>query len=916
MHRLSPVLSLVLVLVASSLPVAAQVSAVRERGRPADAAIREAWLAKDPDRKGLDVLLVTLSSVQPERIAAGGADSATPNLDRFSREAVVFEEAFAVSPHPLVGLHALLCGQAPSALAAARAVSAGTLLTEEFERGGHRAWCFATKRLLETDSLEIGPQRGDFGVTGSWWEYGSGTDKLGALVDRVDGARLESLRTFGWVHLPFCDPPANYHPGITSGSRPEDHYRASLTLIDRAVGELLGGLEADGRADRTIVVVVGTCGLPAPRAERVDPDPRVDDRALRVPLMIRVPGVAARRVKGPVDTLDVGATLTDLAFGTVPATSMGRSLASCVLGAVEAPGTAIAEILDPEGEAAARSLRTSDARLLRAAGTTTVFARTAEGAWIETDDVARARRLLGVLDGFLAYRDEALRGWRDDPAARPPVEGANLDVARARILADRDPAAARSIAMGTIGTGEEDAICGALRLLARVATSEDAASLRPLLSHRRPRVAALAGAVMVAIGATDEGIDLATSGYAGLTSLSDRLAFISALGRSRDEAAGRALRAIEIGPGEDRLLAARTLALAEQGDEAALRDLVRIVLDPHLSVDRPGAIRALVNARGAQAVGVLDLFVSHLAHDDAGMLVAIDALRRLDGREAAAGLAAAIAKASPRVSRRASALLREWDSPAAVPVLAGLAMRNDRRTPVVLRELLSYPHLVGSPVLPGRLADSAGEDFGWTDRVVRFDSPAAGASRIAVLFRPREDEGLGAESVTFQARLNSADDPIDTAVLDAAPTAWVWAGDTVADGLRRDSNSLAVRFAATGRRGSEARLLAILALPEGAVQATRPLIGFRADGPHRARGRLSPDASRVWLWARVDRAAKGAIILYRGETALGRIDFDGSFQSASVEVAFRRRPRPGEEYHLVWEGPVGVTADALVYSRR
>jgi arylsulfatase A-like enzyme len=117
-------------------------------------------------------------------------------------------------------------------------------------------------------------------------------------------------------------------------------YWGLCSLVDTHVGTILEALEAEGLADRTLVVftsdhgdMMGSHGLIAKCV--------LYEEAIRVPLLLRGPGVpVGRRIRGPVSHVDLVPTLLDLLGFDRPAHLQGISQRAALEG-----GTA----LMPEG---------------------------------------------------------------------------------------------------------------------------------------------------------------------------------------------------------------------------------------------------------------------------------------------------------------------------------------------------------------------------------------------------------------------------------------------------------------------------------------------------------------------------------------------------------------------------------------
>lgn len=115
--------------------------------------------------------------------------------------------------------------------------------------------------------------------------------------------RAGSKRWFQWIHL--------FDPHTAKGSTAR--YRRLVKTTDDAIGELLSELERRRVLDQTVVMITGDHGEGFSRDHpRTHATSLFDDQA-RVPMILHVPGLAARRYGFPTSSLDGIATLLAVA---------------------------------------------------------------------------------------------------------------------------------------------------------------------------------------------------------------------------------------------------------------------------------------------------------------------------------------------------------------------------------------------------------------------------------------------------------------------------------------------------------------------------------------------------------------------------------------------------------------------------
>ena len=303
------------------------------------------------------VLLITIDALRADRLGLYGHDRPTsPNIDRFFGEgALLFERAYTAGGYTSIALPALMRGAHARRIQWARVVQTSALRLfrpplPELPEG--ERWIYSYTLPID-DPRATWPalleRRGmvGFGVVDDGasdflsprWGTGEGFARYQAVDvafgapdgdERVLAAALPLLertdgggRTFAWLHLYGTHWPDSVHAGLpVFGDSVADAYDHEIAHVDRVLAPLFEHLA--GEAEAPVVILTSDHG------EVLHADGRshgrtMDEAAIRVPLMMRGPGVAPGRRRDVVSTLDVFPTLLALTETPAPAHD-GRSL--------------------------------------------------------------------------------------------------------------------------------------------------------------------------------------------------------------------------------------------------------------------------------------------------------------------------------------------------------------------------------------------------------------------------------------------------------------------------------------------------------------------------------------------------------------------------------------------------------------
>lgn len=282
------------------------------------------------------ILFITFDTTRRDFVGFGGrTPSPTPNLDALAAESVVFEDAYTAVPLTLPAHTTLMTGLLPLSHGVHdngtyRVPDQADTLAEVLAAVGLDTGAAVAAYVLDSDfGLDQGfriydapPRSPDDAGRENIEER-----KADAMVDGTVAA-LDVMRRpfFFWVH--FFDPHAPYEP---PGAAPEadrrTRYEGEIRHADAGVGRLFQELQARGLMDDLVIVFASDHGESLGDDREPTHGYFVGEHVSRVPLFLRVPGLAPRRVPATVSLADVVPTLLALLdLPPMPAPLDGRDL--------------------------------------------------------------------------------------------------------------------------------------------------------------------------------------------------------------------------------------------------------------------------------------------------------------------------------------------------------------------------------------------------------------------------------------------------------------------------------------------------------------------------------------------------------------------------------------------------------------
>jgi choline-sulfatase len=317
--------------------------------------------ASKSDRKALperlNVVLISIDTLRQAEEASGSARPVRPHLDRLSQASVVFDRAYS--------------------LASYTAKSVGPFLLGKYSSETHRDWShfnrFSKKDVFVAERLQQGGVH-TVSVQGYWYFFANtglergfdvvnkraapafvsvdgdsttNSDKLSdAAIAELSKPELLERPFFMWLH--YVDPHAEYvaHQGFDFGNSSRQRYDGEVAFVDHHVGRVLDALENSQLYERTAIIVTSDHGEAFGEHGMIRHGFELWEELVRVPLIVRVPGVSARHVQARRSAIDLAPTILDLCGVALPPASAsdflsGTSLVPDLLSSGEPPPRAV-----------------------------------------------------------------------------------------------------------------------------------------------------------------------------------------------------------------------------------------------------------------------------------------------------------------------------------------------------------------------------------------------------------------------------------------------------------------------------------------------------------------------------------------------------------------------------------------------
>jgi arylsulfatase A-like enzyme len=281
------------------------------------------------EKKPPNIVLITVDTLRPDRLGyAGHARLTSPMLDRLAQRGVVFTRATSVSGWTLPSIATIFTGRYPHEHGAtdfhwsldASLPNLASILRDN----GYDTYGFVSHVMLTpTYGMGDGFSHYDFSVLNVGDPHEVATAQQLTDLART-GLRAPKEPFFLWVH--YFDPHFKYlaHSQYSFGEADIDRYDAEIAYTDYHIDNLLKGVD---RGNNTVVVFTADHG-----EEFGEHGSKyhytLHGEVMRVPLIIKAPGLAPGSDDLPAQQTDILPTILALAGIEAPAGLPGHNLLS------------------------------------------------------------------------------------------------------------------------------------------------------------------------------------------------------------------------------------------------------------------------------------------------------------------------------------------------------------------------------------------------------------------------------------------------------------------------------------------------------------------------------------------------------------------------------------------------------------
>lgn len=276
------------------------------------------------------VFLLTVDALRADVVKDGAHADQLPAIEALRRESVEFSLARAPSPSTITTAISMFTGKYYTGMYWTDIPSGpfkGAIMPHE-DRSPRLAGLLEAGHVRTVHVAGLWGLAAELGVGVGFGEefktrrdYGPAAEVADLIMARLK--RDPQGPQLYYAH--FVDSHAPYDLAGTQGTEYERYLR-ELALVDKQLGRIRKMVEDAGLLDRSVFIVSADHGEAFGEHNTRYHAVTVYEEMVRIPLLIRVPGVSHRLVGEPVTLMDVGPTILDMYDLPTPGTFLGESL--------------------------------------------------------------------------------------------------------------------------------------------------------------------------------------------------------------------------------------------------------------------------------------------------------------------------------------------------------------------------------------------------------------------------------------------------------------------------------------------------------------------------------------------------------------------------------------------------------------
>ncbi len=268
------------------------------------------------------VFIISIDTLRSDRLPVYGYDAvATPAIDQFRSDGILFERAFSSVPMTLPSHTTILSGAQPYRHGVRDNIGYTIgedlpMIQEILQRSGYQTGAAVSSYVLRSDT---GISRGfsfyDDEMTeapvdtiSSWQRNGEeSAGKLEGWIDSVTGRKI-----FGFLHI--YEPHYPYTPPEPWATDVDDAYDGEVARSDEIVGRFLDFLREKSLYEESLIVILSDHGEGLGDHGELEHGVFLYREAIQVPLLVKLPGNrrAGETVAAPVSLTDIFPTVLAL----------------------------------------------------------------------------------------------------------------------------------------------------------------------------------------------------------------------------------------------------------------------------------------------------------------------------------------------------------------------------------------------------------------------------------------------------------------------------------------------------------------------------------------------------------------------------------------------------------------------------